>query len=273
MRSARETVLSEFETQAQRYHKDTFQRKFEELRATVDLRLHVLFRAQVTGLHVLCLRVFEEDVGKELKREAGFAKTVMVCKERGLGRFDEEAGTLVIEGTGWTYKHDRELLVQDIEGVTARLRRDEIIRLSEKLEKQVKSELEEPVSVAFAKPTDTIWDTLISEFETIKVAKVEAFKEKAVMGLNATEEDVTEGIEGLKTRAWMCLRDRLDGETEPTHLLLRLREQYSPSSFFLSPGLLMAVLRTNSGTTKKVFHESGSPPTTSTPSSNPPKNP
>jgi hypothetical protein len=165
-------------------------------------------------------------VGKGLKRgEGGFAKTVMVCKERVLGRFDVEAGEVVIEGTGWSYEHDRELLVQDIDGVTARLRKEEIGRLSEKLEKQVKAELEEPVSVVFAKPTDTIWDTLISEFDKIKDEKVEAFKEKAVMGLNATDEDVTDGIEGLKTRAWMCLRDRLDGETEPTHLLLRLREQ------------------------------------------------
>jgi len=35
----------------------------------------------------------------------------------------------------------------------------------------------------------------------------------------------------------------------------------------------MSVLRINSGTTNKVFHESGNPPTTSTPFSNPPKNP
>jgi hypothetical protein len=229
-----------------------------------------MFRAQVAGLHALCLRGFEEEVGKGLKRgEGGFAKTVMVCKERVLGRFDEEAGEVVIEGTGWSYEHDRELLVQDIDGVTARLRKEEIGRLSERLEKQVKAELEEPVSVVFAKPTDTIWDNLISEFDKIKDEKVEAFKEKAVMGLNATEEDVTDGIEGLKTRAWMCLRDRLDGETEPTHLLLRLREQYP----LLSPLILMSVLRINSGTTNKVFHESGNPPTTSTPSSNPPKNP
>ena len=224
MSQARTGVLSEFESQAQRYHKETFMRKFEELRGMVDLRLHVLFRAQVTGLHSLCLRAFEEDVTIELKKDREFAKTVMQCKEKSLGKFDEDTRAVMIEGTGWSYEHDRELLVQDIDAVTSRLRKEEIARLAERLEKQIKSEVEEPVSLAFATPTDTIWDTLISEFEKIKDAKVGEFKEKAAVRLNATEEDVTEGVEGLKTRAWMCLRNRLDGETEPTHLLLRLRE-------------------------------------------------
>jgi len=172
---------------------------------------------------------FEEDVAALLRKEGGeFGKVVMQCKEKVMENFDEEAQAVVIEGTGWNYDHDRELLVQDVDAVTGRLRREEIMRLSEKLEKQVKADVEEPVSLVFAKPSETMWDTLIAEFEKIKDAKVEAFKQKAVLGLNATEQDVTDGVEGLKTRAWMCLRDRLDGETEPTHLLLRLREKYLP---------------------------------------------
>lgn len=175
------------------------------------------------------MKGFEEDVAALLRKEGGeFGKVVMQCKEKVMENFDEEAQAVVIEGTGWNYDHDRELLVQDVDAVTGRLRREEIMRLSEKLEKQVKADVEEPVSLVFAKPSETMWDTLIAEFEKIKDAKVEAFKQKAVLGLNATEQDVTDGVEGLKTRAWMCLRDRLDGETEPTHLLLRLREKYLP---------------------------------------------
>jgi hypothetical protein len=84
--------------------------------------------------------------------------------------------------------------------------------------------LEEPVALTFAKPSTEIWDVLIIEFEKVKDAKVETFKDKAVWGLNATEGDINEGVEALKTRMWVALRDRLDGECEPTHLLLRLRE-------------------------------------------------
>jgi hypothetical protein len=86
--------------------------------------------------------------------------------------------------------------------------------------------LEEPVALAFAKPNDKIWDDLIAEFEHIKDGKIEQFKEKAVKSLNATDDDVIDGVEGLRLRAWTALRDRLDGECEPTHLLLRLREKY-----------------------------------------------
>ena len=70
-------MLTDFETQAKRYHQDTFKRKLEDLRNTVDLRLHVLFRAQITGLHSLCLKTFQEQVEMGLKKGGEFAITVM----------------------------------------------------------------------------------------------------------------------------------------------------------------------------------------------------
>jgi hypothetical protein len=144
-----------------------------------------------------------------------------------LRTFDEEAKAVLVEGTGWSYEHDRELLVADIDGQASRLRKEEISRILDRLEKSVKNELEEPISLAFAKPGEKIWDDLLAEFTRVKNAKVDMFKEKAVKGLNATEEDVTEGVEGLKLRMWTGLRNRLEGECEATHLLLRLRERYT----------------------------------------------
>src|SRR5947207_7624048 len=110
--------------------------------------------------------------------------------------------------------------------MTSRLRKDEVARVIERVEMQVKSELEEPVALAFSKPNDTIWDGLMTEFERIKEGKVTEFKEKVKVGLNASDDDVFEGVEILKVRIWTCLMDRLDGECEPTHLILRLRESY-----------------------------------------------
>jgi protein SEY1 len=226
MSTARKAVLTDFETQAKRYHHDTFKRKLEDLRSTVDLRLHVLFRAQITGLHSLCLKTFQEHVEMGLKKGGEFAKTVMGVESQVMKEFDNEAKAVVVEGTDWTFDHDRELLAQDIEGMTSRLRKEEVARIIERMEKQVKSELEEPVALAFSKPSDTIWDELMTEFERIKEGKVKEFKEKVKLGLNASDDDVFEGVDVLKVRIWTCLRDRLDGECEPTHLLLRLRESY-----------------------------------------------
>ena len=226
MSTARETVLTDFETQAKRYHHDTFKRKLDDLRSTVDLRLHVLFRAQITGLHSICLKKFQEKVEMGLKRGGEFAMTIIGVRSQVIQEFDNEAKAVVVEGTDWDFSHDRELLVQDIEGMTSRLRKEEVARVIEKVEKQVKSELEEPVALAFSKPNDTIWDGLMTEFERIKEGKVKEFKEKVKVGLNASDDDVFEGVEILKVRIWTCLRDRLDGECEPTHLLLRLRESY-----------------------------------------------
>jgi protein SEY1 len=227
IRSARGIVLTEFETQAQRYHKDTYNRKLEELKGTVDLRLHVLFRAQITGLHSICTKKFSEKVETELQStDSEFGNTVISAKQYIMEFFDTEANGVIIEGTGWTYEHDRQLLVEEIEDLTSRLRRDQVMKMIDRLEKQVKVELEEPVALAFTKPNGEIWDGLMEEFERIKEGKVEVFKDNARLGLNATPQDVIQGVEILKVRIWTCLRDRLDGECEPTHLLLRLRELY-----------------------------------------------
>ena len=229
MTLARQTVLEDFTSQAQRYHKDTFRRKHEELRGVVDLRLHVLFKGQLIGLHSVCTKRFQVDVERGLKSGGEFGKTVLRVKEQVMKTFDAEARSVVVEGTGWTFLADRESLEVEIDALASRLRKDEAARILEKLEKQVKMELEEPVALAFAKPNEKIWDVLMDGFARIKGNKVNLFTERAEVELNATEEDVKEGVDELKVRLWVALRDRLEGECEPTHLLLRLRESYTIS--------------------------------------------
>ena len=226
MRSARATVMGEFESQAQRYHRETFIKKLEELKATVDLRLHVLFRAQISGLHSFCMKHFQTLV--ESNDSSGpFGKTVIKVEETVLGIFDREAAAVVIEGTEWTFDKDRVLLVEEINGLVTRLRKEEMTKILSTMEKQIKAELDEPVSFAFTKPSSKMWDLLIEEFEVIKNAKLALFREKATKELIADRKDVEEGLDGVKLRAWIALRDRLDTECEPTLLLLRLRELYS----------------------------------------------
>src|SRR5579862_68405 len=123
MSEARSAVLSEFEGSAGRYHKETFNKKLEDLQSTVDLRLHVLFLGQITGLHASSVKKFQNEVEATLKKEGyDFAKTVMTVKERVLGEFDKEAKAVCVEGTGWTYDVDRQGLLKDIEEAAGRLR-------------------------------------------------------------------------------------------------------------------------------------------------------
>jgi protein SEY1 len=224
MDAARRGTLDEFENQAQRYHKDTFRRKLEELRSTVDLRLHGLFRGQITALHSLCVKRFEEGVEIGLRRGESFSTTVKKVKDAVVAEFDREARAVMIEETDWTFALDRELLLSDVESVTCRLRKEEILRVIEKVEKVVKSELEEPVALAFASPDEIIWDRIMETFTVIKSAKGETFRQTVEGELGASKEDVEDSLINLRGQMWGVLRDRLEGECEPTHLLLRLRE-------------------------------------------------
>ena len=226
MQKAREGVLSDFETQAQRYHKETFNKKLEELKGVVDVRLFALFRAQLIALHSVCVKRFGEEVHGKLKDGGEFAKTVVTVKQEVLEYFDTEAKSVTLEGTGWSYDKDREVLVGDIDELAGRLRKEQLNKVLERLEKQTKVELDDPVSLAFAKPNVEIWDNVMEEFNKIKTEKVETFKETAKKELGATEENINEIVEALNVKLWLALRARLDEKTEPTVLLSRLRELY-----------------------------------------------
>lgn len=224
MGAARRAVLGEFEEQGQRYHKETFRRKAEDLKTSVDLRLQALFRAQIAALHTLSVRKFEEGVESALRHEDPFSRAVAKVRGEVVGVWEREASEVLVEGTGWTFAMDREVLLADIDSVTARLRKEEISRVIEKFERDVKNDLEDPVAKAFATPSSTLWDRIIAAYSEIEEAKTGEFK-KAVGELGTSgAEVVEESLGAFRKGCWSALRDRLDGECEPTHLLLRLRE-------------------------------------------------
>ena len=270
MAGARKDVLDEFETQAQRYHKETFRRKGEELRGSVDLRLHVLFRGQITALHSLCVKKFEEDVEYALRRGDPFSHAVATARKTVVGEFDEEAGAVLVEGTDWTFALDREGFINDIDGVTSRLRKEEISHVIAKLEKTVKNDLEEPIATAFASPDETMWDRIMDSFTQIKTAKMLVFRDTIEGELGASKEDVEDSVANMRVGIWGALKDRLEGECEPTRLLMRLRE-LSLSSFRCF-GLMVVGLRISLDMMSLVFQGFGKPQMTSRESLNPPVN-
>ena len=269
MASARKDVLEEFETQAQRYHKETFRRKGEELRGSVDLRLHMLFRGQITALHSLCVKKFEDNVENALRRGDPFSHAVASAKKTAVGEFDEEAGAVLVEETDWTFTLDREGFLNDIEGVTSRLRKEEIAHVIEKLEKTVKNDLDEPITTAFASPDETLWDRIMDSFTRIKTEIMLVFRETVEGDLGALKEDVEDSLGDLRVGNWRALRDRLEGECEPTRLLMRLRE-LSLFASFRYLGLTVLGLRISFDMMSLVFQGFGKPRMISTESLNPP---
>jgi protein SEY1 len=221
MTKVRGAALEEFERLAGRYHHETYLRKMGEVKGQVDFRLLGLFRGQVKALQDRTVKKFYAEVASG---EGDFAIVLRDARGRVTQEFEVAAKEACVEGTGWTYCAELTALDTALNEICIELRKEELGRILDRLEKSIKNELEEPMSAVFGKPNERIWDTLIEQFNEIKLAKTTALSEMARIKVGAEEGEIALAVRELKTRAWMSLRTRLESETEATHLLLRLRE-------------------------------------------------
>ena len=249
MRVARAKILQDFQTNASRYHKAVYQRKRSELEATVDSRLKMLFKGQLSAAHKQGVAEFSDAVsgavkmGQKKGTNYDFAAIVSEQKRLALTRFDREAKAVVIEGLAWSnYQQELTLYKKDLDEVSARLRRDEMRRLATRVERWVRSRLNDSVGLEFnalgsgrggsgapesgSKPTEAgIWDRIWDLFtETVTEAE-KRFAERA-RSFDASPEEVEVGIWRLRRKSWGVLRAKIDEEMMEGNLLLKLRENF-----------------------------------------------
>lgn len=249
MRTARMKSLENFQTEASRYHKGVYQRKRTELEGKMDTRLKMLFKGQLSAAHKQGVEEFSDAVSNAVKlgQKKGasydFAAIVSEQKSVALKKFDREAKAVVIEGLQWSnYKQELSLYQQDLDEVSGRLRRDEMRRLATRVERWVRSRLNDSIGLEFnalgsgragsrapetgSKPEESgIWDRIWSLFiETVSDAQ-RRFADRA-RSFDASSEEVDVGIWRLRRKSWGVLRSKIDEEMMEGNLLLKLRENF-----------------------------------------------
>ena len=249
MRTARMKTVKNFETEASRYHKGVYQRKRTELEAKIDSRLKALFQGQLNAAHKSGVNRFSDAVSNAVKagQKKGasydFASIVEQEKKTAVEKFEREAKAVLVEGAPWSsYQTEIGLYKKDLEEVSSRLRRDEMRRLATRVERWVRSRLNESVGLAFNalgsgrggsgapengdRPAerdiwDRVWDTFI---ETVKDAE-RRFTDRA-RSFDASSEEVEVGLWRLRRKSWGVLRAKIDEEMMEGNLLLKLRENF-----------------------------------------------
>ena len=249
MRTARMKTVQNFETEASRYHKGVYQRKRVELESKIDSRLKALFLGQLSAAHKSGVQEFSDAVSNEVKagQKKGasydFAEIVTRQKKVALQKYEREAKAVLVEGAPWsTYKQEIALYQKDLDEVSGRLRRDEIRRLATRVERWVRSKLNDSVGIEFNalgsgrggsgapaegdKPTETaIWDRIWTIFTaTVKDAS-KRFTDRAV-SFDASVEEVEVGLWRLRRKSWGVLRSKIEEEMMEGNLLLKLRENF-----------------------------------------------
>ena len=247
MRTARSSVLSNFETEASRYHKAVYARKYKELQEKVDTRLKSLFHGQLSAAHKLGVANFSDAVsdavrqGQKRGSNYDFAAIVETEKKKALALFEKTAKDLVIEDATWsTYKQEFALYQQDLDERSASLRKEEMRRLATRVERFVKSKLSEKVGFEFnalgaskhatveEEPENRekdIWDRIWSAF-TDTVQHAEDRFTTISKGFDASPEEVEVGLWRLRRKSWNALKAKLDEEAMEGNLLLKLRENF-----------------------------------------------
>lgn len=249
MKTARTKTVADFDTEASRYHKGVYQRKRVELESNIDARLKVLFSGQLSAAHKAGVMEFSEAVSSAVKagQKKGasydFANIVTEQKQLALQRFEATGNSLLIENLSWsTYKQEMALFQKELDQVSGQLRRDEMRRLATRVERWVRSRLNDSIGLQFnalgsgragsgapetgEKPTEKqLWDRIWSLFtDTVKEAE-RRFTDRAV-SFDASPEEVQVGLWRLRRKSWGVLRAKIEEEMMEGNLLLKLRENF-----------------------------------------------
>jgi hypothetical protein len=250
MNAARSKVFKDFETNASRYHKGVYKRKQAELEGKVDTRLKALSQKQLNAAHKSGVESFSDAVSAAVKsgQKKGasydFAQIVDSEKKKALARFDEDAKNIVIEGASWSsYEHELKVYRKELDDVSGRLRKDEMRRLATRIERWVRSRLDESIGLEFNKlgtgrggsgapehgdrpPSEKdLWDRVWTIFTDTVSSAEKRFTDRA-QSFDASSEEVEVGLWRLRRKSWGVLRAKIDEEVMEGNILLKLRENF-----------------------------------------------
>ncbi|KAF2742166.1 root hair defective 3 GTP-binding protein [Sporormia fimetaria CBS 119925] len=250
MRTARSTLLKDFETSASRYHKGVYKRKMSELESQVDSRLKTLFQKQLAAAHKTAIATFTDAVSATVKtgQKKGstydFADIVESEKSKAISQFESDAQAITIDGAAWSdFSHELALLREELDDVSTKLRKEEMRRLATRIERFVRSHLDESISLEFNKlgsgrggsgapehgdrpaSEKDLWDRIWTIF-TSTVEQAESRFEDRAKSFAATSQEVEIGLWRLRRKSWVVLREKLDEEVMEGNILLKLRENF-----------------------------------------------
>jgi hypothetical protein len=248
--TARHIALQAFETEASRYHKGVFKRQLAELTESLDSRLKLLYQRQLdaasrTGLATFVGKVIDVvKAGPKAGTQLDFATIVETEKKSALEKFEQVAKSSAVDGTTWSvYTTQLAIFKKDLDNESKRLRQEEMRRLSTRVEKWIKSRLDESIGLEFNKlgsgsggsrapasgtrapSEDDHWDRIWNVF-TEKVSEADnRFTERA-KSLDASADEAEFGLWRLRRLAWASLKAKINEESAEGNLGMKLRENF-----------------------------------------------
>ncbi|GAA5838933.1 hypothetical protein JCM11251_003740 [Rhodosporidiobolus azoricus] len=223
MSEAREEALAAYDAEASRYHPAVYTRQRLELLSKLHSTLSPLFLSHLKNLHKSLLRQFRLEVESALQTEGyDFAKVVSEARSKAETDFEKGSKGVTLEESGWSSEEQEAMLREDIEAVAELLRKEETRKMVAVIERNIKRQMADTVELALNKPSDDMWDKVLTAFKAALAKAEEAYVKKAT-SFNSGADETAAALTLLRRRAWLALRTKLEEHTAEAPLLVKLK--------------------------------------------------
>lgn len=220
----RTAALEAFDKDASRYHQGVYVRKRAELLSKLNALLLPNVHMQLKNLHTQLMHTFRSAVLDVVRSGAPyhFSQAVDEQSAAALAQFDEAAAQLLLPDTEWSLDEERALLTDEIRAQATALRTDECRKMALAMQRQMRKKLADPVEMALAQPSGTMWDAVLKSFFTVLHATTAAYLARAET-FASTEAEKSAGAHAMQRAGWQQLMDKVHEQTADAVLSGRLR--------------------------------------------------
>lgn len=226
MGTHRSTALSKFDKEASRYHADVYKKKRVELLEKLNSALSPIFLGQLRNLHKTILASFKSSIVEKLKGDNyDFGQLVSTQRKRAIEAFTAACALICLADTDWSTVDEVVQFKDGIDQIADQCRAEETKKMVTQIERSFKKEIAEPTELALARPSEDMWDRVLTTFKEA-LQKAEATYTRKATGFNCTEEENEAALSALRRKAWLALRAKIDEQTADTVLLSKLRNVF-----------------------------------------------
>lgn len=203
-----------------------YKRKRAEMLTKANTMLEAYYLGQLKNLHKKAVSQFSNTLRQALKTEdAGFSKIVTKARKEAIDFFTKGAKLIQLEDTDWGFEEETVQLEQDLQELATVQREKELGKMVTTLEKTMKRDLEEPVTLALDRPGARMWGQVVTAYQQA-IKDGDAMLERRARTFDLTEQELEELKENLRRQGWILTTTKVQEESVDGLMVYRLLNQF-----------------------------------------------
>merc|ERR1712130_59179 len=212
--------MKKYEEPASRYHQETANAKGKELLNKMKKDVYGLYLEYLGKLRAKVLAEFDKKTQSAIPEDeneimANFASVMNQFREEALSSFEEkskDASIMQAEGE-WSAENDYNELRDTIDKRIADARENQMRRVVDKLEKNIKIKVVEPLEDVLEEPNEEMWAN-IRDIESEGRQKTSSLLETELSAFDCSDEDIAKRVNDLHKRIRIIMNETIKKHVE-----------------------------------------------------------